>query len=128
MDNNILLTLSEIFKEGYTIQVNNNNIKQYSDINKSYIVSYKTLITIHNDRPTFNKRCVIPKRCIIGYWFNKHNNTGYIELNKAFEYMHQGLMFAYKHKQDYIYSMNIQKHIRVKDWDTKIKKWLNNVR
>ena len=127
MDNNILLTLSEIFKEGYTIQINNDNIKQYSDINKSYIVSYRTLITIRNDKPIFSKHCTIPKHCIIGYWFNKQTNMGYIELNKAFKHMHQGLMFAYQHKQEYIYSLNNQKHIRVKDWNTKIKKWLNNV-
>ena len=111
MNNNILIDLSKIFKKGYTIQIHNDSIKQYSKINKPYIVSYKTLITIHNDMPVFSKYCKIPKHCIIRYWFNKKDNIGHIELNKVFNDKDKALIFAINHSQKCIYDMNSQKTI-----------------
>ena len=118
MDNNVFITLAKIFKKGFTIEVNNGVINQYSKINKPFIVSYKTLIEIHNDTPIFSKHYKIPKRCIIGFWHD--NKTGYIELNKAFKRMSEALIFAYKHKQKYIYNINNQTRIKVNDWENKI--------
>ena len=60
-----LIQLSKIFKEGYTVEVNNGKIQQYTRTNKPYVVSYKTILTIHNDAIVFNA-VNIPNKCIIG--------------------------------------------------------------
>jgi hypothetical protein len=125
-----LIKLSNIFKDGYTVTLNNDSFNQYSNANKQYIVSYRTLITI--DKNTVPFKIVYHKikdlnlnKCIIGAWLNTDTNIYYIELNKTFKSMTDALKFAYKHKQIAIYNMNNQKVINVSDWNTKIKKWLN---
>lgn len=114
-DHNIykdLIKLSTIFKDGFTIEINNNSINQYSNRSKPYIVSYKTLIEIKNNKVKFYSGN-IPNKSIIGGWLDIEKNIYYIELNQAFYELPQALLFAKKHKQRYIYNMNTNNSIKV---------------
>jgi len=42
-----LIKLSKIFKEGYTVQLEDNKLNQYTNYNKPFIVSYLTVIEVH---------------------------------------------------------------------------------
>lgn len=114
-----LIDLSNIFKEGFTVTLNNGEFNQYSNTDKPYIVSYKTLIEI--DRNTnypfkvkYHKINDLKlEKCIIGAWLNLENGIYYIELNKTFKDKNAALLFAIKHKQLAIYDMNNQKVIEV---------------
>lgn len=116
IDKALLITLSKIFDKGYTIQIRNNIITQYSNISKPHIVPYKTLVEIDHNTPlpiNVFKHAKIPKNCIIGYWHNTKTNIGYIELNKTFKEITDAQLFAIKHKQQYVYDMSSQKLIEV---------------
>ena len=105
MHNNIigdLIKLSEVFKEGFTVTLNNDKIEVYNDYNKRFIVSYLTIIEI-NDIPRYKHIQHIPSKCIIGGWLDKDTNTYYIKLNKAFKNKRYALKFAKKWNQKFIY-------------------------
>ena len=112
-----LIELSNVFKEGFTVTLNNGNFNQYSNTNKPYIVSYRTLITI--DRNTdfpfkikyFKINDLKLEKCIIGAWLNTDTNIYYIELNRTFKDRNEALLFAIKHNQGCIYDMNNQRVI-----------------
>lgn len=114
-----LINLSNIFKEGFTVTLNKGEFNQYSNTNKPYIVSYKTLITI--DRSTeypfkikYHKINGLKlEKCIIGAWLNLENGVYYIELNRTFKDKNKALLFAIKHKQLAIYDINNQKVIGI---------------
>ncbi|GAH07175.1 unnamed protein product, partial [marine sediment metagenome] len=90
---------------------------QYSNTNKPYIVSYKTLIEI--DRNTnypfkvkYHKINDLKlEKCVIGAWLNTDTNIYYIELNRTFKDKNEALIFAIKHSQECIYDMNNHKVI-----------------
>lgn len=112
-----LIQLSKIFKEGYTVEINNGVINQYTNTNKPYVVSYKTLVVINKDVSVKNvnitsfKDTKIPNKCIIGAWLDQDTNIYYIELNRTFKDKNEALIFAIKHEQLAIYDMNNQKVI-----------------
>ena len=106
-----LIQLSKIFKEGFTIELKNNQINQYSNIEKPYIVSYLTVIEIKNDKPLFKNIQHIPNNCIIGGWRDSYSYL--IELNKTFKSKKEALKFAKKWKQRYIYNLKTQKCIEI---------------
>ena len=93
-----LIQLSKIFKEGFTIEVNNGVISQYNDISKPYVLSYRTILTIHNDTKKLHS-VIIPDKCIIGGWFDTDTNTYYIELNKVYKNKRYALKIAKKYSQ-----------------------------
>lgn len=116
MTNNVvvkLMQLSKIFKEGFTIQINNGDIRQYNNPNKPYIVSYKTLIEIKNivNGVIFKEKLIIPDKCIIGAWLDIDTNTYYIELNKAFSNKKYAIKAAKLLDQKAIYDYNKQQVI-----------------
>ena len=122
-NSNDLIKLSKIFKEGYTVQLKNGKINQYTNYNKPFIVSYKTLIKITGDNmPTYTNINLIPDNCIIGGWFDNDANIYYIELNKAFKDRDEALIFAIQHNQKAIYDIKANKTITkykgVKLWIT----------
>ena len=106
-----LIQLSKIFKDGYTVQLKDNKLNQYSNIKKPFIVSYLTLIEIHGDKILYNNVQHIPLNCIIGGWFDKDNNIFYIELNKTFKDKDKALIFAIKYSQKAIYNIKTNKTI-----------------
>ena len=101
-----LIKLSKIFKEGFTVEFKNNNICQYNDVNKPYVLSYKILAIIKDTITTF-KDASIPKKCIIRGWNDTDTNTYYIELNKTYKNKAYALKMAKKYKQKAIYDSNI---------------------
>lgn len=107
-----LIQLSQIFNDGFTLSINNDEINQYSNNDKPYILSYKTLITIKNDTTVFN-HVLIPNKCIIGGWKDKDTDTYYIELNKVYKSKQQALKIAKRYKQKAIYNMNTGEVINV---------------
>jgi len=111
-----LIQLSKIFKKGFTIELKDNQINQYSNIEKPFIVSYLTIIEIKNNKPLFKNIQHIPTNCIIGGWEDKTNNTYYIELNKSFNNIKTALIFAYKFNQKAIYNLKTQKTIELKNF------------
>jgi len=101
-----LIQLSKIFKDGYTVEINNGVINQYNNTDKPYIVSYLTIIEVRNDKTLYNNVQHIPSKCIIGGWRNTDTNTYYIELNKAFKNKAYALKIAKKYSQKAIYDNN----------------------
>jgi len=109
VENNIcekLIQLSKIFKEGFTIELKNNEIKQYSNIKKPYIVSYLTVIEIKDNKPLFKNIQHIPSNCIIGGWNDINENIYYIEINKTFNNYFEALKFAKKFYQKCFFNLN----------------------
>ena len=107
-----LIQLSKIFKDGYTVQLKDNRLNQYSNIDKPYIVSYKTIIKITgNNTPTYTNINLIPDNCIIGGWLDNDTNIYYIELNKVFKDRDKALIFAIQHNQKAIYNIKTNKII-----------------
>lgn len=109
MENNIidkLINLSKIFKEGFTITLDNGKINQYNNTDKPFIFSYLTVIEIKEGKPLFKNIRHIPSKCIIGGWFDKEDNTYYIELNKAYKNKQYTKVKARKYNQKCIYNIN----------------------
>lgn len=81
-----LVTLSDIFKDGFTVKVHDNKIMQLFQTH-GYIISYKTLITISRNKTEVKQLTYNIKNesdlngYVIGGWFDKDNNTYYIEKN-----------------------------------------------
>jgi len=100
-----LIQLSKIFKEGFSIELNDDRISQYNNTNKPYIVSYKTILTIHDKAIVF-RAVNIPNKCIIGGWMDQDTNTYYIELNKVYKNKAYALKMAKKYDQKAIYDNN----------------------
>jgi len=102
-----LIQLSKIFKEGFTVEVKNDNIQQYNNANKPYVLSYKTIITIDKNRlaTTYNRLILYKSfnNCIIGGWLDSDTNIYYIELNKAYKNKSYALKMAKKYNQKAIY-------------------------
>ncbi len=125
-----LTDLSNIFTEGFTITHKHGKFNQYIDTKKPFIVSHTPIITL--DKNTYPPKITYHKlkelkleNCIIGGWLDTDTQHYYIGVNKTFNHMTDALIFAYRHKQLYIYDMNKQKAIKVKPWERKIGKWLN---
>lgn len=119
-DNNLidnLIKLSDIFKDGFTIElIEGKIINQYCNIKKPYIVSYLTVIEIKDNKPLFKNIQCITNNCIIGGWYNIKTKTYYIELNKAFDNIEEALIFAYKFNQEAIYSLKAHKCLYLKNF------------
>ena len=106
-----LIDLTKILNTGYTVRVKGDRIEQYSNTDKPFIISYKTLIQIQKDNIIY-KNGILPKTAIIGYWSDS-DGIGYIELNKTFKERDDALKFAVRHKQQYIYDLRQEKAIKV---------------
>ena len=125
-----LTDLSYIFTEGFTVTRKQGKFNQYVEIKKPFIVSHTPIITLnkntHPPKITYHKLKELKlENCIIGGWLDTDTELYHIEINKTFKSMVDALKFAYKHKQLDIYDMNAQKFIKVKPWENKIRKWLN---
>ena len=101
-----LIHLSKIFKEGYTVQLEDNKLNQYTNYNKPFIVSYLTVIEIRQDKIVYSNVQHIPTKCIIGGWMD--NNIFYIELNQAFKDKNEALIFAIQNGQKAIYDIRTE--------------------
>ena len=99
-----LIHLSKIFKDGYTVQLKDNKLNQYTNYNKPFIVSYLTLIEVHGEKIVYSNVQHIPDKCIIGGWMDD-NSIFYIELNKAFKNKEYALKIAKKYSQKAIYDI-----------------------
>ena len=112
-----LIQLSKIFKEGFTVKLKNDNIQQYNNANKPYVLSYKTILIINKNSltTTFNRLVLYESfnNCIIGGWLDVDTNTYYIELNKVYANKYYALKIAKKFKQKAIYDSNKQEVIKV---------------
>ena len=98
-----LIKLSKIFKDGYTVQLEDNKLNQYTNYNKPFIVSYLTVIEVHGEKIVYKHIQNIPNKCIIGGWAD--NNIFYVELNKAFKDKNDALIFAIQNGQKAIYDI-----------------------
>lgn len=101
-----LIQLSDIFKEGFTVEINDNRINQYSNTDKPYILSYQTLIEIRLNSSTIFHKVKLPNKCIIGGWLDNDTSTYYIELNKTYKNKSYALRMAKKYNQKAIYNSN----------------------
>ena len=106
-----LIELSKIFKDGFTVELKDGEINQYTNYNKPFIVSYKTIIEIRSVITTYNKNLVIPDNCNIGGWFDNDISTYFIELNQTFKYKKDAILFAKKYNQKAIYNTKSRKVI-----------------
>jgi len=100
-----LIKLSKIFKEGFTVKIKNGNMSQYNNIDKPYVLSFRTVAEIHENGIIFNN-VNIPDKCIIGGWRDSDTNTYYIELNRTYKNKAYALKIARKSKQKMIYNSN----------------------
>ena len=107
-----LIHLSKIFKEGYTVQLKDNKLSQYTNYNKPFIVSYLTVIEIRQDKIVYSNVQHIPYNCIIGGWYNNENNTYYIELNKAYSVWNYAIKQAKLNNQTHIFDIKRNEAIR----------------
>ena len=109
MDIEQLVKLSKIFKEGFTVECEGHKLKQYTNYNKPFIVSYKTIIEITDNGINYKNMDNLPTNCIIGGWLDIDTNTYYIEINEAFETQTEALMFAKAYNQKAIYDIRTGK-------------------
>ena len=108
---NKLIQLSKIFKDGFTIAMNDGKIEQIN-ISSGYVVSYKTIIAINlNNNSTKLHDCKIPLNTIIGGWLDKDENIYYIELNTIFRNKDIALICAIRYNQKCIYDISTGKTI-----------------
>ena len=107
-----LIKLSKIFKKGFTVELKNNELNQYTNYKKPYIVSYKTIITVKNNKLKYQNFMNIPDKCIIGGWYNNENNTYYIELNKAYSVWNYAIKQAKLNNQTHIFDIKRNEAIR----------------
>lgn len=111
-----LIQLSKIFKKGFTIQISNNDILQYTNKQYKYVVSCETILTISNSHIKYHAIKNLDdklKYCFIGGWLDKDDNIYYIEFNRIFSSEGYALEIAKKYKQKYIYDLNEGKEIKV---------------
>jgi len=102
---NDLITLSKIFKEGFTVYIDNKNIKQ-SNLKEGFIISIQTLIEIKNNSHEVFKNYKELFEGLIGGWYDKENKTYYIEKNIHVEKYSDALRLAIKYKQKAIWDIN----------------------
>jgi len=107
-----LIHLSKIFKEGYTVQLEDNKLNQYTNYNKPFIVSYLTVIEVHGEKIVYKHIQNIPNKCIIGGWYNSEDNTYYIELNKAYSVWNYAIKQAKLNNQTHIFDIKRNEAIR----------------
>ena len=105
-----LIQLSKIFNEGFTVNINNGIISQFNK-KAGYVVSYKTLLTINNDKVTIINN--IPNKAILGGWRDKDTDTYYIEVNKVFNSLNLALNKAKQYNQKAIWDISNNKEIEV---------------
>jgi len=105
-----LIQLSKIFSSGFTVNIDNGIISQFNK-KSGYIVSYKTLLTINNDKVTIINS--IPNKAILGGWRDKDTNIYYIEVNKVFNTLNQALNNAKELNQKAIWDISNNKEIEV---------------
>ena len=113
MDIEQLVKLSKIFKEGFTIKCEGHKLKQYTDYNKPFIVSYKTIIEITDNGINYKNMDNLPTNCIIGGWLDIDTNTYYIEINKTFILKSMAIAYAQDNNQKAIYNIRTGEIIEV---------------
>ena len=113
MDIEQLVKLSKIFKEGFTVECEGHKLKQYTDYNKPFIVSYKTIIEITDNGINYKNMDNLPTNCIIGGWLDINTNTYYIEINEVFKTQTEALVFAKAYNQKAIYDIRTGEIIEV---------------
>lgn len=111
-----LLKLSKIFKAGFTVECSGHELKQYTNYDKPFIVSYKTLIEIRLDKIVYDNLQDIKDNCIIGGWFDSNTNTYYIEINKTFKSVYKAEAYAIEHNQKAFYNIRTGKTIYTREW------------
>ena len=100
-----LLTLSKIFKQGFTVEYKEGIINQYTNYDKPFIVSYLPLIEIKTNEILYHNIQQISNNCIIGGWHDSDTNTYYIELNIAFSDKMPAYVYAKTLNQKAIYDI-----------------------
>ena len=111
-----LLKLSKIFKAGFTVEYKNGELNQYTNYDKPFIVSYKTLIEIRLDKIVYDNLQDIKDNCIIGGWFDSNTNTYYIEINKVFKSVYKAEAYAIEHNQKAFYNIRTGKTFDTREW------------
>ena len=109
-----LINLSKIFKQGFTVELKNGDLSQYSNYIKRYIVSYKTIVLHDSNVGTLTILPLqgIPDKCIIGGWLD-FSGVYHIELNKAFYKLRTAIKYAKNNKQQAIYNIRTGNILKV---------------
>jgi hypothetical protein len=106
-----LITLSKIFKDGFTVELKHGHLNQITGA-KGYVISIKTLITVdEQNKITTIRHLDYTTDMIIGGWFDSDNNTYYIEQNIILESKKEALEAAAAFKQKAIYDLKLQRVI-----------------
>jgi len=107
-----LLTLIDIFEDGYTIKLSGGKLKMYNE-ERRYVVSYRTIAVIEDEILRLHMSSWdLPKNAVIGYW-KDDKGTKWLELNKVFYNWEYALICAKQHKQRFIYDLKTNKTIEV---------------
>ena len=113
MDIENLIKLSKICKKGFTVECTGHELKQYTDYNKPFIVSYRTIIKITENKINYKNMGGLPYNCIIGGWHDSDTNTYYIELNLTFNTKEHAITVAKAFNQKAIYDIRTDNVIEV---------------
>ncbi len=105
-----LLKLSKIFKQGFTVELKEGKLSQYTNYDKPFIVSYLTIIKITDNSIDYSNLSKIPSNCIIGGWSNE--GIYFIEVNKAFSSIYKAEHYAIIHKQKAFYNIRTGKTVK----------------
>lgn len=108
-----LLKLSKIFKDGFTVEIKEGKINQYTNYNKPYIVSHKTIIEITDNSVNYKNIDNLSTNCIIEGWLDIDTNTYYIEVNKTFILKSMAIAYAQDNNQKAIYDIRTGEIIEV---------------
>ena len=111
-----LLKLSKIFKNGFTVELKEGKLNQYTNYDKPFIVSYKTIIEITDKKINYSNLSKVPDNCIIGGWNDTDTNTYYIEINKVFNSVYKAESYAIEHNQKAFYNIRTGKTIYTREW------------
>lgn len=111
-----LIKLSKIFKEGFTVELKNDKLNQYTNYDKPFIVSYKTIIKLKSKSLRYQNFIDLPDNCIIGGWFDKSTDTYFIEINKAFKSVYEAESYAIEHNQKAFYNIRTGKTVYTREW------------
>ena len=108
-----LIALSKLFKEGFTIEVKDGQLRQFCGKDRPFIVGHKPLITINSDKSTKYHTDKVPENGIIGGWLNGKTLVYLITSNLAFRTKRHALQIAKTLKQKYIYNIILGECIKV---------------
>lgn len=100
-----LMELSKIFKQGFTVEIKNGDINQYTNYKKPYIINCLTIATIINNKPIYKGIKQLTNNCIIGGWYDSDTNIYYIEINKSYKHKNTALYYAKLYNQKAIYNI-----------------------